>query len=243
MRVVTWNVLHRIHAVNWSEPTIEAWPDERVRIASIADWLAAVDADVTCLQEVSGDQLAVLRDVVPGELHAFAYPRVPRLHASKRGVIVPLRDPTEHLVVIVRDTARRVHGEAFSTDPGKGALAVALPDETLVVATHVSYGAHHAAQCETLGELAARAPRAIVCGDFNADRAACATALGGALDAAVADEHGLPTRPRSQPSAKSEDIDHVFARGFTIVQARVCDGGGRSDHNPVAVELAMTANG
>ena len=237
MRVVTWNVLHRIHAVNWSEPAIEAWPDERVRIASIADWLASVDADVLCLQEVSGDQLAVLRDVVPGELHAFVYPRVPQLHASKRGMLAPLRDPSEHLVVLVRDSARRVHGEAFSTDPGKGALAVALPDETLVIATHVSYGPHLAAQCATLGELAAHAPRAIVCGDFNADREACASALGGALAAAAPATHGLPTRPRTQPSEKSQDIDHVFARGFAVVGAQVCDGGGRSDHNPVAVEL------
>lgn len=238
MRLVTWNVLHRLHAVNWSEPAIAAWPDERIRIASIADWLVAASADVICLQEVSGDQLAVLRDVVPGDIHAFAYPRVPRLHASKQGTLVALRDPAEHLVTIVRAAGSSVvRAEAFASDPGKGFLAVALADGTLVVDTHVSYGEPHAAQCATLCEVAGSAPRAIVCGDFNADRATCAAGLGDALACAIPPARSLPTRPRTEPSAKAQDIDHVFVRGLAIRGAEVADSGGRSDHNPVGVEL------
>jgi len=237
LTVATWNVLHRIHAVNWDEPALAAWRDERDRIASIADWLADADLDVVCLQEVSGDQLAMLRDVVPGELHAFAYPRVPAY--GRRFEPPVLRDPTEHLVVLVRaGGATRVGASAFATDPGKGYLAVALADGTRVIATHVTYGDRRPAQLATLAATTAGAGAVIVCGDFNADRATCAAELDASLVAATPRAPALPTRPRASGAAKSQDIDHVFVRGHAIVEAAVADGEGRSDHNPVVARLA-----
>lgn len=35
VRVVTWNVLHRIHAENWSEGSVAAFPDEATRVDGI----------------------------------------------------------------------------------------------------------------------------------------------------------------------------------------------------------------
>ena len=80
MRVATWNVLHRIHAVNWREPVVVLQPDEPARIAEITRRIVALDADVVCLQEVSGDQLAALVLALPAAtILSHRYPRVPRL--------------------------------------------------------------------------------------------------------------------------------------------------------------------
>lgn len=239
MIVVSWNVLHRIHAVNWSEPALGHWNDERSRIGSIADFIAATSADVVCLQEVSGDQLAMLRDVEEGELFATRYPRVP---AYRRPTIEALRDSAEYLVTIVRDQgARLVRGEAFPTDGGKGLQRVELANQTTVINAHVSFGDKRTAQLARLAIEAQQAPGlAIVCGDFNADRATCLADLGDGFAAAVPLD-GLHTRPRQLPSEKSQDIDHVFVCGGKALEASVLDGETRSDHNPVRVRVRFPA--
>jgi endonuclease/exonuclease/phosphatase family metal-dependent hydrolase len=233
--VVTWNVLHRIHAVNWSEPAIGHWSDERSRLGSIADFIAATPAEVVCLQEVSGDQLAMLRDVEEGELLATKYPRVP---SFRKPTTETLRDPGEYLVTIVRDSgARLVRAEAFPTDGGKGFQRVELANGTTVINAHVSFGDKRPAQLARLAVEAQLAPGlALVCGDFNADRPTCAIDLGDEFIAAVPLD-GLHTRPRQTPSEKSQDIDHVFVRGGKVLEASVLDGETRSDHNPVRVKL------
>lgn len=239
MIVVSWNVLHRIHAVNWSEPVIAHWPDERARIGSIADFIAALPADVVCLQEVSGDQLAMLRDVEEGELFATQYPRVP---AFRKPTIETLRDPAEYLVTIVRDTgAHLVRAEAFPTDGGKGFQRVELANATTLVNTHVSFGDKRTAQLARIAIEARQAPGlAIVCGDFNADRASCTDDLGEGFAAAVPHD-GLHTRPRQAPSEKSQDIDHVFVCAGKPLDASVLDAETRSDHNPVRARVRFAA--
>jgi endonuclease/exonuclease/phosphatase family metal-dependent hydrolase len=233
--VVSWNVLHRIHAVNWSEPAIANWSDERSRLGSVADFVAATKADVVCLQEVSGDQLAMLRDVEEGEIFATKYPRIP---AFRRATTESLRDPAEYLVTIVRDTgAKVVRAEAFPTDGGKGFQRVELVNGTTVINAHVSFGDKRTAQLARLAVEARQGPGlAIVCGDFNADRATCGVDLGEDFTAAVPLD-GLHTRPRQTPSEKSQDIDHVFVLGGKALETSVLDGETRSDHNPVRVKL------
>lgn len=236
MIVVTWNVLHRIHAVNWSEPVIAAWPDERVRSGSIADFIGALDADVVCLQEVSGDMLAMLSDVEDGELFTTRYPRVP---SYRRPELTKLRDPAEYLVTVVRAVgARLVVAEAFPTDGGKGFQRVELANGSTVINTHVSFGDKRTAQLARIADEARAAPGlAVICGDFNADNVTCGAELGDDFTVAHL-MTGLHTRPRQQPSDKSEDIDHVFVRGGVPLGATVLDGESRSDHNPVHVRLA-----
>lgn len=237
MLVVSWNVLHRIHAVNWSEPTITRWTDERSRIGSIADFIAATAADVVCLQEVSGDQLAMLRDVDDGEIFATKYPRVPRF---RRVTTEVLRDPAEYLVTIVRGSrARLAQAEAFPSDGGKGFQRLVLANRGTVINTHVSFGDKRPDQLATLATVARVAPGlAVICGDFNADRATCTEDLGEGFVAAVPPA-GLHTRPRATPGEKSQDIDHVFVRSGEAVEAAVLDCEARSDHNPVRVRLRV----
>lgn len=61
MQIVTWNVLHRIHAENWREAVPDRFPIEAERLDRISQRVAGVlredDDAVVCLQEVSGDQL------------------------------------------------------------------------------------------------------------------------------------------------------------------------------------------
>lgn len=243
MIVATWNVLHRIHAVNWETPALSGWRDEAARIdaihAMVAGWVAD-GADVVCLQEVSGDLVEALRTIPETEVHAFAYARVPSYW--RRTEPPTLRAPEEYLVVIVRGTGGRVVvAEAFETDPGKGLLAVALADGTLVVSTHVSHDRRRAAQLARIASATREAPGGVVvCGDFNAERDRCAPRLGDGFVCAVPGEGSLPTRPREKAMSTGElgrDIDHVFVRGFTVRSTEVIDAAHRSDHNPVRVVL------
>ncbi|WP_433202907.1 endonuclease/exonuclease/phosphatase family protein [Dactylosporangium sp. CS-047395] len=104
--VVTWNVLHRVHAANHADETVAQWPDERLRTAAVADLVAARDADVVALQEVSGDLLVALRAAVRDRaVHAFRYPRVPTVRAGAQ----QLADPGEYLVLIADGGGRSDH--------------------------------------------------------------------------------------------------------------------------------------
>lgn len=230
---LTWNVLHRIHAENWSDPTIAHHPEEAQRVAGITARIAARPETVIALQEVSGDQLASLRDALPARsIFAFRYPRIPR----PRHRPTPLVDPAEYLVMIADASATQVAAEASRTDPGKGLLAIATHG-LLVVNTHVTYGEASTAQLGRLRDLVVTSGEpAIVLGDFNADRDTVGVALGDRFVTASVAASALPTRPR-HGSDKSASIDHVFAYRRELGEAQVEDAGGLSDHNLVSVTL------
>lgn len=241
--VATWNVLHRIHAENWDEPSIADHPDERGRIAAIAELVATVlapECAIICLQEVSGDQLAALRRALPGshQVVSMVYPRIPR---PRRGPS-QLVDPTEHLVIVTagRSSSFGRTEAAFPTDAGKGYLAIELtPGGTVVIDTHVSYGDRHAAQCTELAEVAGRQRDAVaILGDFNASRAAVTRTFGADFKAAELPEGSLSTHPRVKPSAKSRNIDHVVTLRGRAHEARVVSAEGLSDHNIVIARIA-----
>lgn len=267
--LVTWNVLHRVHAENWEEPAIDLHlDDEPGRIAGVTARVAALlaaDHDVVCLQEVSGDQLASLRAVLPEgtQLVVLRYPRVPAPRAGATHQAT-LADPGEHLVTVVA-AGRTIHAgpaAAFDDDPGKGYLTVdvalapavhvaaapaarpaAAPAAIRIVNTHVTYGPRAAGQLARLAAVATAGPAAaVVAGDFNADRAAVAAGLGAGLAArrtlavAVPAAPALRTRPRAT-SDKSQDIDHVVALGLRPLACAVLAAGGFSDHNLVEALL------
>lgn len=235
MRVVTWNLLHRIHAMNWSEPVIDAHPDETTRIAAITKRIAEFSG-VICLQEVSGDQLASLRQAMPDDtFHVHTYPRVPK--PFRPAAVPPLADPNEHLVTIMRRiTTRRTQSQTYPTDKGKGFLLVELIDGMAIVNTHVSHGDHHAAQCAQLTSLVRSYPAVVILGDFNEYRSVCRERLGTGFTAATPAVE-KPTRPRTSPSAKSDVIDHIFVSGCTATEVEVLAGRGLSDHNPVGATI------
>ena len=237
--MTTWNVLHRVHAVNWKETPIRAFPVEQVRIdeitSRVARWLEGEDS-IVGLEEVSGDQLASLRRAFGADatIVEHTFPRVPSIRG---GEPLELTDPTEHLVVIVKKgvQANRLVAKTFDTDPGKGFLAVDLGGITFVV-THVSARERGPQQLRELSTAASSVhPRAIVVGDFNAPHEDVAAAF--APDATISALHGQrPTRIASADRA-GRKIDHVVVIGGAIVTAAVQDGDLLSDHNPVTATL------
>lgn len=238
LRITTWNVLHRVHAVNWGEAPVAAFPDERVRIDAIASrvaaWLAA-DVDVVCLQEVSGDQLARLRSAVPATSMIFDH-RYPRLPRRRDGRPAGLDDASEHLVTLVKaPPATRREARTFETDPGKGLLAVGL-DRVVVVNTHVTFGDRRTAQLESLARTVDGAPAAIVAGDFNAPADVVRAAFG--PSAAISDVEGQgPTRIATAEHG-GKTIDHVVVFGARLETATVLPSEGLSDHHPVTAQIA-----
>jgi hypothetical protein len=249
LRLLTWNVLHRVHALNWKEPVIGGFPDEGVRIARITDlvlrWLdgdsaRAPDASAVCLQEASGDQLRSLTLAVSarGDVVVFdhLYPRLPRLRA---GGDSGLLDPREHLITLVKAEARKREGRTFDEDPGKGFLAVELAGGVVVINTHVSFGERATAQLALVSSAAAAAPNgAAVAGDFNAPADTVARALGAGVILSDLAGQG-PTRvPASGHPGKT--IDHVAAFQGRVTGAALClDGDCLSDHRPVTATLVF----
>jgi endonuclease/exonuclease/phosphatase family metal-dependent hydrolase len=235
MQVVTWNVLHRVHAENWRESVPDRFPVEAERIARITRRIIGLlddDDVVLCLQEVSGDQLASLRAQLPRHaVRSFRYPRVPTLRS---GGPCPLEDPGEHLVTIAA-RAVPVTATAWSNDPGKGALVVEV-DGLQIVNTHQSGGDRRSSQLPALAALAG--PRVVVAGDFNAGVADVLASLGAGFIAARLADDALPTRPRpDRPGNKPPAIDHILAHGVAVDGAVVVDVDGESDHNVVRATI------
>lgn len=221
--VATWNVLHRVHAENWTEDVAARWPDESERITAITALLADRTETVIALQEVSGDQLASLRDALPGRtVHTFRYPRLP---TPRRGRDL-LRDRSEHLVLLVAGPSTPVAAESFPDDKGKGALAVDVAG-TLVIATHVSGDRRRTGQLARLAELSG--PATVLLGDFNTGSDTVTAGLGDGFAVAGFAADSPPTRAGSSRGF----IDHVVTRGATAGTAVVDDSNGLSDHNIV----------
>lgn len=232
--IVTWNVLHGVHGVNWSEPTMLRHPDETLRIKAIARrvYELACAENIVALQEVSGDQLAAFRQLVPVG-HVVLSHRAPRMPKLRVGAI-SLADRSEHLVVVAPAGARVLDAAAYPNDPGKGFLAAQL-DDILLVNTHVTFAEKRLPQLERLATLCVAAPGpTVVVGDFNASAASVLEGLPGAK---LADVSAGTLRTRT--GDPGHDIDHVAAFRASVLEAQVLDGGGLSDHNPVRAIIAL----
>jgi endonuclease/exonuclease/phosphatase (EEP) superfamily protein YafD len=238
--VATWNVLHRVHAVNYGEETAARWPDEHQRIAAVTALLAGRAEQVIALQEVSGDQLVSLRAGLPGRaVHAFRYPRVP---VPRRGPS-PLRDRDEYLVLLMEEPGWRAGAWAFDDDPGKGALVVHAAG-MLFASVHVSWSQRGPGQLARLAGLADAwtGYPVVLLGDFNADRAAVAAGLGSAFTVAWPPPGTRPTRPGASGTGPLF-IDHVAARGARVSAMTVEDAGGLSDHDLVRADISPEVTG
>ncbi len=236
MKILTWNVLHRVHAETHNEKAIVRWPEEAQRVRAVAGWLVnamtAGDFDVALLQEVSGDLLAALRAQLPGRsVLEHLYPRVPRRSSPS------LRDPREFLVVIAPAGAKIVRAHTFENDPGKGFLMVQLASGPVVISTHVSWGPRAIPQLLMLSQVLRDAP-GLVClgGDFNADRAAISRATDSDAMISVFPEGSPPTRPQDTEEGGA-DIDHLLCRGAQLNEAHVLEHGGLSDHHAVGATI------
>lgn len=233
MKLLTWNVLHRVHAETHGEPAVGRWPDESARVRGVVDFIAnALEREgfeVVLLQEVSGDLLGALRARLSGwSVTDHLYPRVPRLRTSS------CRDPREHLVVVAPPGSKRVRAHTFENDPGKGFLMVETGGLT-VITTHVSWGAKGVAQLALLSTVLCELQTpSCLGGDFNAPREVVVGAAGSEVAFALLP----PGSPRTRPQADGgEDIDHLLARHATLAEVRVLEHHELSDHRPVAATL------
>lgn len=237
MKILSWNVLHRVHAETHTEKAIERWPEEAQRVRAVADWLVSAlttgGFDVALLQEVSGDLLAALRAQLPGKsVLGHLYPRVPKRSSES------LSDPREYLVVIAPAGAKVVRTHTFENDPGKGFLMVQLAAGPEVMSTHLSWGPKAIPQLLMLRQVLRDAPGAICLGgDFNADRDAISRATDDDAMISLFPEGSPRTRPQDTDSGGA-DIDHLLCRGARLSEAHVLDSGGLSDHRPVAATVA-----
>ena len=239
MKILSWNVLHRVHAETHTEKAVERWPDEAQRVRAVAGWLmnalTAGDFDVALLQEVSGDVLAALRAQFSARsVLDHLYPRVPKRNSGS------LRDPREHLVVIAPAGAKIVRTHTFENDPGKGFLMVQLASGPVVISTHLSWGPKAVPQLLLLSQVLRDAPGPVCLGgDFNADRDAVCRAIHEEAAISVFPEGSPCTRPRNSEGG-GEDIDHLLCRGARLTEAHVLEHGGLSDHHPVGATLELT---
>lgn len=238
MKVLTWNVLHRVHAENYGETAILRWREEPERVRHIVERISkALHADgfgAALLQEVSGDVLEALREHLPAwAVLDHPYPRVPR--PKRPGA--PMRDPSEHLVVVAPEGSTVLRARTFASDPGKGVLAVTVPSGLVVASTHVSWGPKGEAQLATLRELL-HASSAPVClgGDFNAEREVLVRAFGAEAVVGALPPGSPRTRP-SEDASGGADIDHLLVRRAELRDVRVLDHDELSDHRPVAATV------
>jgi endonuclease/exonuclease/phosphatase family metal-dependent hydrolase len=247
LRVLTWNVLHRVHAVNWKEAPVASFPDERTRIERIAAFIAgqlASGIEVVCLQEVSGDQQACLAALLAGRAVFFThrYPRIPEFRDNTAAAQSPLADPSEFLVMIVaEEIGRSAHlrsAATFANDSGKGYLAVDLAGGILAIDTHVTWGERGLDQLALLSRTATGP--VFLAGDFNAEAAAVAARLDRTSPAptfTLSDLSGQRHTRIATAEKQSHTIDHIVVQKGSIVAATVLDGEGLSDHNPVTATL------
>lgn len=247
LAVMTWNVLHRIHAVNWNEPPVAQFPDERARISGITAFIARqLDAGigVVCLQEVSGDQYARLSQVLGQRAVFFAhrYPRIPRLRDQAAAMKSPLADPSEYLLVLVSEKlgkkARQRAAETFANDSGKGYLAVALEGGILIVDAHITWGERGRAQLAAIAGLADGA--SIIAGDFNTEVATVMPLFQGSAAHPTFSISNLAGQSPTRIATREKDshtIDHIVVHQGSFTAATVLDAEGLSDHNPVIATI------
>lgn len=224
-RVVTWNVLHRVHAEVHGEPCLVHWPEEAKRVAALVEAVRAHGADVALLQEVSGDVVSALRAAFPErEVLSHLLPRVPKRAVA--GVV----DRSEHLVVIAPRGAKVKRATTYESDPGKGLLAVEVGG-MVFVSTHVSWGEKRADQLITLrAAVASLGGPIVVGGDFNVEREVVEPALGASCVALSAG--ALATR--DDEKGRGLWIDHLLGFGGALLRdARVLSHRDESDHRPV----------
>ncbi|MBL8937213.1 MAG: endonuclease/exonuclease/phosphatase family protein [Archangium sp.] len=232
MRVLTWNVLHRVHAETHGEPAVERWPDEPSRTRALLDTLSRTRADVVLLQEVSGDVLAALR----GAFTSVTSHRFPRMPRPKRPTTA-VTDASEHLVIGSTAAVTVWRAQTAVNDPGKGLLAVEQGG-VLFVSTHVSWGEKRAPQLEALARVVREHTGPLVIGgDFNVEASVVCSALG--LRNVALAPGSAKTRVGREGGG---DIDHLFVRGLEVSAAQVLEHDLLSDHAPVVLEVQSASS-
>jgi endonuclease/exonuclease/phosphatase (EEP) superfamily protein YafD len=240
VKILTWNVLHRVHAETYADPAIAPWPLEEKRVEGVVRFVSRAlkkeGFSVVLLQEVSGDVLAALREALPEwDVFDHCYPRMPRQKMPST-----LKDPREHLVVIAPSGSTMVRAHTFESDQGKGFVMVRIPGGFVVASVHLTWGGKALPQLAVVAQVLADAQTPLVMGgDFNAGRRVVEEAAGPSVKiSSLPEPNPLRTRPDADGTGGS-DIDHLLARHATLKDARVLESEGLSDHRPVSATVGL----
>jgi len=228
--VATWNVLHWVHAKNHGE--VPAWlPNEARRARAVVDRICAIDVNVWCLQEVSGNTLSLIRKrFPPGMVHWHQFPRIPRLRNGLQETCVEIG--AEYLVTIAQGF--KVNATHFHGEEGKGYLAVELAVGGFVLNTHVSFepDKRNDQLTQLEHEASPHRGRAVLCGDFNCEIGDVLAGLSAAWKPTRRASADMYSRPASRGGG-GQNIDHILYDSPGTCTAEILDAEGLSDHNIV----------
>ncbi|MGY1692151.1 endonuclease/exonuclease/phosphatase family protein [Geodermatophilus sp. SYSU D01105] len=237
--------------------------DGRHDLARLAKVIAAVDADVVCLQEVDRrfgdrsedvDQALLLSRAL--DMHLAWGPAID----EPRGGEQTMRRQYGNALL----SRRPIRDDAVHRLPGDGEprsalrVRVELDGGALwVTTTHLSTRPpeQRAAQAQVLADLHADPAEAgVLVGDFNAEpgwpelavlqaRFADAWELARERDDRAGWRFWQHAQGRTHPARRPHQrIDHVWVTpGIEVAAARVLDGAGASDHLPLVVDLEVPA--
>jgi endonuclease/exonuclease/phosphatase family metal-dependent hydrolase len=251
LRVATWNVL----AAPWAAPayyTAEmdvALLDRVARRDLVARRIAALDADVVCLQETTPPDLDAIVAALGSDVAVHATANDERLWSDWSSPEVPW-EPNGTAVLWRRAALDDVVTGALAlSDDGNVATTVSArcgPDgpPVHVVSVHLDVDRPELrrAQLRTAcGHLASVTGLTVVAGDCNEDTdgtdlGAIAAELG-FVDALTAAGNSEPTHPLARPDddwARLARLDHVLVRGGDGECGRVVDAGVWEVDDPTA---------
>jgi endonuclease/exonuclease/phosphatase family metal-dependent hydrolase len=151
LKVISWNVLHIIHELNYcvgTSPVLDKYKvdekaeNEKNRIKDIFNIICKkLDKDVIlCLQEVPGDLYDCLTEMKEYCIYNMKYSREPKIKNTK--YTNPYNNKGEYIVTVVhKDNEKLVTGQKIIQfdDPGKAAFIINI-DNTLVINSHIPFG-------------------------------------------------------------------------------------------------------
>lgn len=251
MKIVSWNVLHLIHELNYAfheSYVINKYGihNEQKRLDDIFGALNKhlSDDTVICLQEVPGDLLVLLKTIKNVNVFEYRYSRIPKIKNLKFSQIYT--DPTEYLVMIIPTSLAK---DAISQsaiqfdDPGKACQIVQL-DKLLIMNIHVPMGAAYRSKAfEQMGAFIDQVGLDfILVGDMNM----CPDKLRSELKAfkikSKIVEMDKPTRKGINRGVEvCSKIDHgVISTNFNVLHRFVADNVDMSDHSLIGFKIFIS---
>lgn len=258
LRVITFNCLHPIHGINWSEiPMRSTTYDETARVAATTQILRTLigarrdgEVLVVALQEVSELQamhLVVLNLEFNGTETRSTPSDIPKLRAPATAGYgnLPVSLSEHQMVLVFGAKATVAERGVFAEDDTNGYCALDIPERSLrVVSTHLSYGARRLSQIAMLADVAANAlntglSTCLITGDFNCTAEAARRSWLSEIPCEIVSACTSTRigKTGDGPMMAGETIDHFLVAGKPlaphVVRVYETDTATISDHRPV----------
>lgn len=244
MKILSWNVLHIIHEINYAydtSPVLEKYSgNEQIRLNAIANFISTLLSEDTiiCLQEVPGDLLESI-DFKNHTLYKHMHSRIPEIKNSEY-LKTLYSNPNEYIVTIVPNVFSVTNINVIEFDEpsenvnksGKACLFLTLKDLT-IGNCHLPFGSSRRKKALTkLTEFINTKfidKTYILIGDMNMKAQTLQKWLSNLeCDAKVIE---MPSATR-----KTSKIDHgIVSRGISVLETHVYDNHNMSDHSCISI--------